>query len=98
MERQMVSVIEREAGTETVSAAGTNMERAGAAAEPEEFGRYVCAAGGGPGRGADPFRAGPALAETSGLPDLAWGRGCDLQLEFPDLLGNQAERPPPGAG
>jgi hypothetical protein len=96
MERQMVSVIEREAGTETVSAAGTNMERAASTAEPREFGRYLCAAAGGPGSGADPFKPGPAPAEPSGMPDLAWGRRRDLQLEFPDLFGNQAERPPPG--
>ena len=93
----MVSVIEREARAETVSTTGERTERAAPVEGPKEFGRYLCAAGGGPGRGADPFKPDQPPAEPSGMPASEWGRRRDLQLEFPDLLGNQAERPPPGA-
>jgi hypothetical protein len=101
----MGSLIEAAAGERSHRAAGMTTGRAAPAAEPREAGRYLCAAGGGPGRGANPFKREAdslereASTQSSGAPDPC---GSDpesrgLQLEFPELFGNQAERPPPGA-
>lgn len=99
MEHQKGSVIHNDGESELFLTSNDSGEQKTAGARQSETGRYLCAAG-GPGRGADPFSGGPTARDLADPPDF-WPYAAgdsDLQMKLPELFGNQAERPPPGAG